>query len=259
MRHWQTSGLILSHTDSRDDKIIRLLLDTDELVPAIAKHSRSARGKSSKASQLQPLSAVSITLRAKAGTDVAWASAAETSRELALVERVELLHSFATLKGDLERFALACAMSEGILHLVPDWGVEEGLHALLVRALMHLDRPGEPPHTDLLALFFVRLLDRAGLLPASEELAQLTPPTRLAASAFGTQSATLLPPLMPFSEEAAETLALWREGRWRPLPRGESASALALLAELMTQASGRPLLSMALVTDVFRPAPRPAT
>lgn len=265
MRHWHATGIILSANDSRDDKIIRLLLDTDELVPAIARNSRRARGKSSKASQLQPLSTVAVALRAKGEADVSWGAAAETSPELALVERIDLVHPYPVIKGDLERFAIASAMCEAVLHLVPDWGVEDGLHALVERALGHLDRPCEGriaaahdrpregggagsherpseapespevrPSRDLLALFFVRLLDRAGLLPASDELAQLAPPAG--------------PPLAPL---AAETLALWREGRWRPLPPEASVPTLALLARILTDASGRPLLSLALLADVF--------
>ncbi len=270
MRHWHATGIILSANDSRDDKVIRLLLETDELVPAIARHGRRARGKSSKASQLQPLSTGSVALRARGEADVTWDSAAETSRELALVERIELTHAYPAIKADLERFALASAMCEGVLHLVPDWGVEDGLFALVERALGHLERPREGRNAadqhqerpregrnaadqhqerssealagrDLLALFYVRLLDRAGLLPASDELAQLSPPAG--------------PPL---SLAAAETLALWREGRWRPLPPEASASTLALLAQILTHASGRPLLSLALVADVLAlPPTRP--
>lgn len=247
MRHWHATGIILSANDSRDDKVIRLLLETDELVPAIARHGRRARGKSSKASQLQPLSTVSVALRARGEADVAWDSAAETSRELALVERIELTHAYPAIKADLERFALASAMCEGVLHLVPDWGVEDGLFALVERALGHLEHPREgrnaaaqPAGHDLLALFYVRLLDRAGLLPASDELALLSPPAG--------------PPLSP---AAAETLALWREGRWRPLPPEASAPTLALLAQILTHASGRPLLSLALVADVLALPPTP--
>jgi recombinational DNA repair protein (RecF pathway) len=281
MRHWHATGIILSANDSRDDKVIRLLLETDELVPAIARDGRRARGKSAKASQLQPLSRVAVALRARGEADVAWGEAAESARELALVERIELDYAYPSIKADLARFALASAMCEGVLHLVPDWGVEDGLHALVERALGHLERSSEgrvaaaqersregrvaaaqersrerrdgpregreaaalerpegPAGSDLLALFFVRLLDRAGLLPASEELVALAP--------FAG------PPLSP---EAAETLALWREGRWRPLPPATSAPTLALLAQLLTNASGRPLLSLPLVTDVLALAP----
>ena len=241
MRHWHATGIILSANDSRDDKVIRLLLETDELVPAIARHGRRAHGKSAKASQLQPLSTVSVALRARGEADVSWDTAAETSRELALVERIELSHAYPGIKGDLERFALASAMCEGVLHLVPDWGVEDGLFALVERALGHLEQsPEGSAGRDLLALFYVRLLDRAGLLPASEGLAELSPPAG--------------PHL---SQAAAATLALWREGRWRPLPLEASAPTLTLLAQILSSASGRPLLSLSLVADVFALPPAP--
>jgi DNA repair protein RecO len=157
---------VLSGADSRDDKIVRLLLETDELVPAVARFARRGGKKPSKASSIQPLSRVHVTLRGR------------PSDTLALLETVALETPHAIVKGDLVRFALATSMSEVVLQLVPDWGREEGVYALLARALGHLDDPGAAAGEALLALFELRMLDLAGVMPPISSLFELPAPAR---------------------------------------------------------------------------------
>jgi recombinational DNA repair protein (RecF pathway) len=205
-------ALVLSAADSRDDRIVRLLLDSDELVPAFARFARksSGRGRSPRTSMLQPLTSVHVRLRAKPGA------------ELATIEEVAMDAPFAVIKGDLLRTALASAMCEVVLHLVPDWASESGLHDLLMRALTHLDRPAEKAREALLLLFELRVLDLGGVLPPFEELPELPEETRAA-------------------------LTAWRTGRFLPLADGPLRAAARFLEESLTATSGRPLLSRSLL------------
>ncbi len=205
-------AIVLSAADSRDDRIVRLLLDSDELVPAFAKFARksSGRGKSPRTSLLQPLTAVHVRLRSKGSDD------------LATLSEIAMDVPFAVIKGDLLRTALASAMCEVVLHLVPDWATEEGLFSLLSRALHHLDKPTEKVHESLLLLFELRVLDMHGILPPFDELPEL--PT-----------------------EARLVLESWRSGRFVPLPDHCLRPTARILESSLSAVSNRPLLSRTLL------------
>jgi len=213
MLHWDADAIVLSGADSRDDKIIRLLLETDELVPAVVRFARRP-GKSSKGPRIQPLSSVHVMLRGK------------DSDELALLETVHVESAHAVLKGDLVRFALASTMAEVVLQLVPDWGQEPGVHALLLKALQHLDDPNARVGEELLTLFELRTLDLAGILPPLESLAELPASVR-------------------------EALLAWRAGSWKALPQAEVRAASRVLEQALVSASGRPLVSRAFLDQVL--------
>lgn len=129
-----------------------MLLETDELVPAIVKYARKP-GKSSKSERIQPLGRVHVMLRGK------------PSDELAYLENIAVESPHAFIKGDLLRFGLATTMAEIVLHLVPDWGQEPGIYTLLAKAMAHLDDPKARAGEEILALFELRTLDLAGVLP----------------------------------------------------------------------------------------------
>jgi len=211
-------GLILSGADSRDDKIVRLLMEDDELVPAIVRQGRRP-GKKSKVGRIQPLTAVHVTLTARPGDD------------LAVLTTVTVERPFALVKGDLLRLALATCMAEVVLHLCPDWGREPGLHELLRRAWERLDRPagpgGEAITTDWLLLFELRALAGSGVMPPLDELAEIP-------------------------RAARELMAGWLEGRWAALDRDAARAAQATFEGMITGASGRPFRSSSLLAEALR-------
>lgn len=216
MRHLDGQAIIVSSADSRDDRIVRLLMDDDEMVPALVKQGRRATGKSSKVGKIQPLTAVRVTLRAKPGDD------------LAVLETVAVERPFAVVKGDLLRLALATCMSEVVLHLCPDWGREPGMHELFARALERLDRAsGEAPTEDWLLLFELKALQSAGVLPPLEELAEVP------------------------SEGRAAMLG-WLAGKWQPLDHVSARVIGPILERALTDASGRPFRSRALLNEALR-------
>lgn len=213
MLRWDADAIVLSGADSRDDKIIRLLMETDEVIPAVVRFARRP-GKSSKGPMIQPLSSVHVTLRGK------------DSDELALLEMVSVESAHAFLKGDLLRFALASTMAEVVLQLVPSWGQEPGVYALLSKALQHLDDPNARVGEELLALFELRTLDLAGVLPPLESMAELTLTVR-------------------------EALLAWRAGSWKSLTQQEVRAASRMLEQALLSASGRPLVSRSFLDQVL--------
>lgn len=213
MQRWDADAIVLSGADSRDDKIIRLLLESDELVPALVRFARKA-GKSSKSSKIQPMSRVHVTLRGKA------------SDTLALLETVSVETPHAVLKGDLLRLSLATTMCEVVLHLIPEWGREEGVFALLARALGHLDDPSARIGEELLVLFELKLLDRFGVLPPLESLSEL-------------------------SASARAALEDWRQGRFSPLSPRDVRAAARFLEHALAAHSGRPLASRAFLDQII--------
>ncbi|MCC6623544.1 MAG: DNA repair protein RecO C-terminal domain-containing protein [Deltaproteobacteria bacterium] len=219
LRTIEGEGLILSGADSRDDRIIRLLMADDELVPAIVRQGRRP-GKRSKVGRIQPLTAVQVTLRARPADD------------LAVLETVVVERPFAVVKADLLRLAMATCMAEVVLHLCPDWGREPGVHDLLRRAWERLDRPssgatGDAVTIDWLILFELKALAASGVLPPIEELAEIP-------------------------RAARESMAGWLEGRWAPLDRDAAAVAQRTLEALVTSASGRPFRSTSLLAEAMR-------
>ncbi|MFO0747030.1 MAG: DNA repair protein RecO C-terminal domain-containing protein [Myxococcota bacterium] len=223
VRHIEGLGIILSTVDSNDDKIVRVLMEDDEVVPAIVKRGRRAGGKTSKVGMIQPLTAVRVGLRAKGHGD------------LALLQTVSVERAYAVVKSDLLRLALATCMSEVALHLCPDWGSEPGLYDLLVRALDRLEsaphrpgvRPGDRPGEDWLLLFELKALTSAGVLPPLDELAEVP-------------------------REGRETLAGWLAGKWQPLDPTSARVIGPLLERALTDASGRAFRSRALLAEALR-------
>lgn len=198
-------GVVLSSADSRDDRIVRILMDNDELVPAVVRYGRKTQRRSGpKGALVQPLSLIRTVLSAGA------------SEDLAVLDEAALEDAHATLKGDLLRTALGLAMTEVTLHLIPDWGVDPGAHDLLVRALVHLDKPGVQASEELHLLFLLRSLDRAGVLPPLDEVVEIPVAAR-------------------------EVLTAWREGRWAVLPGGTARAVARFLEGALTAMSGRQL------------------
>lgn len=213
MERRDADALVLSGADSRDDKIIRLMLETDELMPALVRSGRKS-GKSSRASRVQPLSLVHVTLRIR------------PSDELAFLETATIERPHAVIKADLRRFALATTMSEVVLQLIPDWGREDGVFQLLVRALGHLEDPTATISEALLVLFELRILGLAGVLPPIASLAELSPSAR-------------------------EALESWRQGRFVPLDPSEVRASARVLERALASHSGRPLASRAFLEQIL--------
>jgi len=203
-------GLILSGADSRDDRIIRLLGEDDMLVPAIARFARKSSKTGSLSSRLQPLSLVVVDVTSRGEDDLATIGAS-------FVER-----PFSVIKSDLLRTALASCMAEVVLHILPEYAQEDGLYALLMKALLHLDDTRSTPRRELFLLFLLRILDMQGVLPPLDELPELTAHARAA-------------------------LEEWRSGRFVPLPEGDLHTTARFLEEALSELSGRPLLSGSLL------------
>lgn len=203
-------ALVLSGVDSRDDRILRLLTQDDQLLPVIARNARRNTKKGSLSSRLQTLSLVRVDV------------ARDPDHELVTLSQAELLRPFAVMKGELLRLALASAMAEVVLHVVPEHAHEEGLFELLFRALSHLDDPHTIPREDHFLLFLLRILDAQGILPPLEELPEL-------------------------SSGAKETLEQWRSGRFARLASEDKAHTSRFLERALTAMSGRPLLSRSLI------------
>jgi len=203
-------GLILSGADSRDDRFIRLLGEDDTLVPAVARFARKSSKNGPLSSRLQPLSLVVVDLTSRGEDDLPTVGAS-------FVER-----PFSVIKGDLLRTALASCMAEVVLHILPEYAQEDGLYALLMKALLYLDDPRSTPRRELFLLFLLRILDMQGVLPPFDELPELTTP-------------------------AKEALQEWRSGRFVPLPPGDLHSTARFLEESLCALSGRPLLSGSLL------------
>ncbi|PIE20103.1 MAG: DNA repair protein RecO [Proteobacteria bacterium] len=210
---WDGSALVLSSADSNSDRILRFITEDDRLVAAVARRARRSakRGQD----RLQPLSLASVALTLRERDD------------LAVVNRGSTDHAFATLKGDLIRYALATTMAEVVLLLVHEFGREAGVYQLLGRAWRALDDPTREPGEDLLLLFELRALALGGTLPPPESLTGLSPAAR-------------------------ETLAAWLEGRWRPLPDADRGRVARTLEGFVADASGgRRLKSRAFLDQVL--------
>lgn len=214
MLTWDAEAIVLSTADSRDDKIVRLLLESDEVVPALVRFARRGIKKASRAAKLQPLSVVHVSLRGK------------PADELATLEAVSAETPHAIVKADLVRLALASTMAEIVLQLVPDWGREEGVYALLSRALGRLGDAQAKASEALLALFELRMLDLGGVLPPLETIEEL-----------------------PASSRAG--LEAWRQGRFVALPEREVRAICRVLERALLAASGRPLASRAFLEQML--------
>ena len=203
-------ALVLSGTDSRDDRIVRLLTADDLLLPAIGRNARRMTKKGSLSSRLQPLSLVRIEV------------ANDPRDDLATLIGAEVVRPFAIVKADLLRMALGSGMAEVVLHILPEHAREDGLHDLLLRALTHLDDPTVTPREEHFLLFLLRILDQQGILPPLSELPEL-------------------------SSSARETLEHWRAGRFAKLATDDRRHTSRFLEQALSAFSGRPLLSRSLI------------
>lgn len=197
-------ALVLASADSRDDRIVQLLTDASQRIPAVIRRAR--RQGSKIAGHVEPLTLAEVQLtvwpdRSLARVDGAWARA-----------------SFPVVRGDLLRYALASTMTEVTLHLIAEYGGEPGAYELLLKAWQTLDDPERVPSEDLLLLYEVRMLSLAGVLPPPESLPGLAPSTQA-------------------------TLAGWLANRWQALTSPERRATARVLEALVQQASGRTLAS----------------
>lgn len=205
-------ALVLASADSRDDRIVQLLTDASQRIPAVIRRARRQGSKVSGHMEPLTLSEVQVTVwpdRSLARVDGAWARA-----------------SFPVIRGDLLRYALASTMTEVTLHLIAEYGGEPGAYGLLLKAWQTLDDADRPPSEDLLLLYEVRMLALSGVLP---------PPEALPGLDLSTQ----------------DTLAGWMANRWRPLAASERRRAGQVLEALIQQTSGRPLKSRAFLNQTL--------
>lgn len=209
-----TEALVLRTADSGDDKVVHLLTPEFGHVPAFAKSARLSQRR--KANHLDVLSRVEVRLTGR------------RARELARLDAPRTVEVFNSFRHDLIRFALASAMADVVLHLVPEHGHLHGAYELLLRALRHLDGAEATPSEDLLLLFELRMLEGSGVLPGLADLAGLP-------------------------EASREVLAHWQAGHWRPLPDGERATVGRVLEGLIEESTGRPLKSRRFLDAMLAP------
>ena len=207
----ETSAIVLTSADVRDDQILHLLTPEHGRLPVVAKRAR----KSSKrcGGHLQPMTLLSVQMTLHEG------------RELGRLDGASERAIYPRLKGDLERFAYACVMVEVITHLIPPHGHEPGVFNLTQRALTHLDGADEIAE-DILALFELRMLRGLGLLPAWHDLPRVPP-------------------------EAIPVLEAWLDSRWEPLDDAVLIPTVTAFEHLIQQTSGRPLKSRGVLADLL--------
>ena len=199
-----TDALVLASADSRDDRIVHLLTDASVRLPAVARRARRSARRFR--GHIDPLTLAQITVTMR------------DDRALADLEEASARETFAVVRGDLVRYALATTMAEAVLHLIPEHAAEPGAYDLVLRAWRYLDAPSHHASEDLLLLFELRLLTLAGLLP-------------------GVAAIPGLPP------EAARILDGWLTGRWQPLAGPIRRQTAGLLERVIEEASGRALRS----------------
>lgn len=207
-----SEAIVLRSAESRDDRIVTLLLPDLGRIPAVAKHAR--RPSKRFGGHLDPLTRAEVRL------------ALREDRPLAVLEEARGLEAFPRLRSDLLRFALGTTMVEVVLHLVADHGHEPGVYELVLRALRRLDDPEKEATEDLLLLFEVRMLALSGHLPE-------------------------VPALPSLSGAARDVLAGWLAGRWAPLPEDDRAQVARILDALVEDASGRPLKSRSFLSGLL--------
>jgi DNA repair protein RecO len=208
--------------DSRDDRILRLLTEDDQLLPVIARGARRATRKGSFSARLQPLSLVRVVIASTPRDDSPGGESRPSEWNLATVTSAETVRPLAIVKADLMRTALASAMAEVVLHIVPEEAREEGLYELVCRAMFHLDDPAITPREEIFLLFLLRVLDQQGILPPLDELPEL-------------------------STSARDTLEQWRVGRFAKLEVRDRQHTSRFLERALTAFSGRPLMSRSLI------------
>lgn len=206
-------AVVLASYESRDDRIVHLLTDSPHgRVHALARRAR--RSPKLFAGNIEPITRCEVTFKLKA------------DEELAVLQRATATTGFATIKGDLIRFAIASVMADVVLHLVPPHFHEPGVFLLLLRALSVLDDPARPPVEDVLGLFELRMLQLSGALPELDTWAGLP-------------------------EEGRATLQDWMEDRWRPLDPDVRRPTLGFLEHAITELSGRPLKSRGFLDEML--------
>ncbi len=206
-----TRALVLSVIDSNDDQLSRVLTAGDVVLPVAGRRARRNTKRSRK--RLQALTLVELRTRAR------------PNDEFADVLDADVIESFALIKADLRRLALASTVAEVTLRLVTEHGQEPGVFQLVGRALEHLAQPDTHITADLVALFELRMLTRAGVMPELDALA--------------------------VSPSAREVLADWQAGRWRQLAESDVMPTRRALELLIVDAAGRGLKSTAFLDQIF--------
>jgi len=209
--HIETDAIILTSTEVRDDRILHLLTPEQGRLPVVAKRAR----KTSKrfGGQLQAITLLEARLTLHEGRDLGYVDASS--------ER----HSFAKVKGTLERFAYASVMIEVVTHLIPPHGHEPGVFQLLERALNHLNNADEVGE-EILALFELRMLRGLGLLPSWDAL-------------------------IGIPQEAIVVLEAWLSSQWQALPGESLFPTIKALETLIQETSGRRLKSRGVLSDLI--------
>jgi len=208
-RH-SVEAIVLASQEARADRVITLLTEEQGRFPSYAKGAMGSTRRFG--AHVEPLTCSQVEL-AVGGSGMPKLLSATT------------VQTHAVLKADLLRFSLASTMCEVVLHLVPEHGREEGVYALLKRALGHLNRPDVETSEDHLLLFELKMLSLGGMLP---ELGQLR-----------------------VDSAVQSTLEAWLSGTWRPLHR-EGRGRLAHQLETRIQdASGRALKSRAFLDQML--------
>ena len=197
-------AIVLSTQETREDRVVTLLTPELGRIPTYARGA--ARSQKRFGAHVEPMSHVDAEIQPR------------TSSQMYGLRRSSARNGFPTLKSDLVRLSLATTMVETVMHLVPEHGNEPGVFPLVLRALTHLNHPETVGTEDLLALFEVRLLLIAGLLPELEGLQGLP-------------------------RESLAPMDAWIQGRWEPLPEEARRGTCRALERLIQETSGRPLKS----------------
>lgn len=205
-------AIVLSTQETREDRVVTLLTPELGRIPSYARGA--ARSQKRFGAHVEPLTHVDAEIEPRTGG------------KMYGLKRSSARCGFPTLKSDLLRLAVATTMVETVLHLVPEHGNEPGVFPLMLRALVHLDREETEVTEDLLALFQMRLLLIAGLLPD-------------------------LPDILGLPEPALSPLSAWLEGRWEPLPPETRSRTCAAFERLIQETSGRHLRSRPFLDELL--------
>ena len=206
-------AIVLSTQESREDRVVTLLTPERGRIPAYARGA--ARSQRRFGAHIEPLTHVDAVIVVR------------REGQMYGLRQSSARSGFPTLKSDLLRLSLVTTMVETVLHLVPEHGNEPGVFPLVLRALGHLNRTETEATEDLLALFEVRLLLLAGLLPEVRDIAGLP-------------------------ETAIAPVNAWLQGHWEPLPEEARTDTCRALEILIQETSGRPLRSRPFLDELLQ-------
>lgn len=152
MSLYRDSGVVLrTYKLGEADRIVVICTRAHGKVRAVAKGVRRTRSRFG--ARLEPLSHVSLQLHA--------------GRELDLVTQAEGIDHFPTVRGDLDRLAMAHTMLEAIDQLTFEREADGILYKMLVGALRALEGAERAPALVVPGLF-LKALSHEGLRPVVE-------------------------------------------------------------------------------------------